>query len=219
MRAWRLTRQQSLLICRMTKIYHMIKKEDAGLLVILFFIIFYFKSSDYFALARYTKCKKEAIYLNPIDTGTKISSLRKERNMTQKDLADKLHVTDKAVSKWERGLNYPDLSILPALAKVLDTSVAEILGLEQNVSDSTIDVISEISNQEKKMMLKILRDYLFLTIILGIGVLIFKLYVFYYGYVWEKYNFVFWIEGILIGLSLTLITNGIRLLRKWIHLL
>lgn len=157
--------------------------------------------------------------MNPIDTGTKISSLRKERNMTQKDLAEKLHVTDKAVSKWERGLNYPDLSILPALAKVLDTSVAEILGLEQNVSDSTIDVISEISNQEKKMMLKILRDYLFLTIILGIGVLIFKLYVFYYGYVWEKYNFIFWIEGILIGLSLTLITNGIRLLRKWIHLL
>ncbi len=41
--------------------------------------------------------------MNQTYTGTKIASLRKEKNMTQKDLAEQLNVTDKAVSKWERG--------------------------------------------------------------------------------------------------------------------
>lgn len=44
--------------------------------------------------------------------GKFIASLRKEKNMTQKDLADKLYVSDRAVSKWERGLNFPDITLL-----------------------------------------------------------------------------------------------------------
>lgn len=41
--------------------------------------------------------------------GSTISNLRKEKNMTQAELANKLNVTDKAVSKWERGISYPDI--------------------------------------------------------------------------------------------------------------
>lgn len=48
-----------------------------------------------------------------------IVELRKEKGMTQQELADKLHITDKAVSKWERGLSYPDITSISKLANIL----------------------------------------------------------------------------------------------------
>ena len=59
--------------------------------------------------------------------GMVISTLRKERNMTQKELAAKLHITDKAVSKWERDLACPDINTLPLLAEQLGVSVDTLL--------------------------------------------------------------------------------------------
>ena len=59
--------------------------------------------------------------------GEFIQTKRKEKNLTQKELASKIGVTDKAVSKWERGLGCPDVSILEILAKELDVSILEIL--------------------------------------------------------------------------------------------
>ena len=59
--------------------------------------------------------------------GATISALRKEKGMTQLDLARQMGVTDKAVSKWERDLSFPDVTSLPKLAEVLDTSVDELL--------------------------------------------------------------------------------------------
>lgn len=152
--------------------------------------------------------------MNQESIGIKISALRKEKHMTQKELAEQLHVTDKAVSKWERGLNYPDLALFPSLAKVLGTSVADLLELEQNTSNHDLDIINEIAKAEQKQTLCMLREYLYLTIVLGIGVILFKLYLSTHGYVWEKYNFVFWVEAILFGVSATLITNGFIFLSK-----
>ena len=60
-------------------------------------------------------------------TGKFISEKRKAINLTQKELADKLHVTDKAVSKWERGLSFPDISILIPLAEILDINLYDLL--------------------------------------------------------------------------------------------
>lgn len=59
--------------------------------------------------------------------GNKIAALRKERNMTQAELAQKMGVTDKAVSKWERELSCPDVSSLPRLAEVFEISVDELM--------------------------------------------------------------------------------------------
>lgn len=56
-----------------------------------------------------------------------IAILRKEAGMTQKQLADRLHVTDRAVSKWERGLSYPDVTLMEPLAAVLGVGVDELL--------------------------------------------------------------------------------------------
>lgn len=59
--------------------------------------------------------------------GAYIAEKRKELGMTQVQLADKLHVTDKAVSKWERGLSYPDVTLLEPLAETLSVSIGELL--------------------------------------------------------------------------------------------
>lgn len=59
--------------------------------------------------------------------GETISTLRREKGMTQKELADMLNITDKAVSKWERGLACPDTQLVPKLAEVLGISVEELM--------------------------------------------------------------------------------------------
>lgn len=58
-----------------------------------------------------------------MDTGHVIAELRREAGYTQRDLADLLNVTDKAVSKWERGICMPDVSLLPKLALLLDVDI------------------------------------------------------------------------------------------------
>lgn len=59
--------------------------------------------------------------------GELIADIRRERGMTQKELADKMNVTDKAVSKWERNLSCPDVNSIPHLAEVLGVSVEELM--------------------------------------------------------------------------------------------
>jgi transcriptional regulator with XRE-family HTH domain len=61
--------------------------------------------------------------------------------MTQKDLADVLHITDKAVSKWERGLCAPDISLLEPLSKALESSIVELIGGERIIKTEYIEEI------------------------------------------------------------------------------
>ena len=66
-------------------------------------------------------------------TGKIISIKRKSMNMTQGELAKKLHITDKAVSKWERGLSFPDISLLIPLSEILNMSLYDLLkGEDEN---------------------------------------------------------------------------------------
>ena len=77
--------------------------------------------------------------------GTMISSLRKEKGMTQLDLAEKMGVTDKAVSKWERDLSFPDISSIPKLAEIFEISVDELMQVKtetkENLSKNKVDEI------------------------------------------------------------------------------
>lgn len=59
--------------------------------------------------------------------GEIISSLRKEKGWTQKNIADELGITDKAVSKWERNLALPDIATIPKLAELLGVGVEELM--------------------------------------------------------------------------------------------
>lgn len=65
--------------------------------------------------------------MNKKTLGMMIASLRKEQGMTQLELAEKMGVTDKAVSKWERDLSCPDVNSLPKLAEVFGISVDELM--------------------------------------------------------------------------------------------
>jgi len=64
------------------------------------------------------------------DIGKRITSLRKSMSMTQEELASKLNITAQAVSKWENRLSLPDISILPELARALNTTIDKIFGNE-----------------------------------------------------------------------------------------
>lgn len=70
--------------------------------------------------------------MDAVKTGTLIAETRKERNLTQKNLAQSLHVSVQAVSKWERGLNFPDIALLEPLAELLGLTVSELLSGERN---------------------------------------------------------------------------------------
>ena len=59
--------------------------------------------------------------------GKRICACRKEKGMTQLELAEKMGVTDKAVSKWERDLSAPDINSIPKLAELLDISVEALM--------------------------------------------------------------------------------------------
>ena len=61
------------------------------------------------------------------ELGQFIAGLRKEKQMTQAELAERLHVTDKAVSRWERGVGYPDINTLEPLADALGVTLTELM--------------------------------------------------------------------------------------------
>lgn len=70
--------------------------------------------------------------MEKVKTGELIKERRKEKGMTQKELAQMLHITDRAVSKWERGLSAPDIALLEPLAEALDVSVLDLINGERS---------------------------------------------------------------------------------------
>lgn len=67
--------------------------------------------------------------------GNLICSLRKEKGMTQRQLADAMNISDKTISKWERGLGCPDVSLLPELSSLLGVDIEKILSGDLSPND------------------------------------------------------------------------------------
>ena len=78
-----------------------------------------------------------------------ISTLRKEKRMTQLELAEKMGVTDKAVSKWERDLSFPDINSIPKLAQIFEVSVDELMQVKtetkENISKNKVEEIVDVA--------------------------------------------------------------------------
>lgn len=95
--------------------------------------------------------------------GAFVQQLRKEQNMTQKELAMQLGITDKAVSKWERGLSCPDISLLIPLAKILGVTTSELLNGEraeeppQEHVENVVEEALEYSGKSRKIRFEKLR--------------------------------------------------------------
>lgn len=64
--------------------------------------------------------------------GKLLYDLRKEKNMTQKQVAELMNISDKTISKWERGMGCPDVSLLPELSQIFGVSIEGILSGELN---------------------------------------------------------------------------------------
>ena len=75
--------------------------------------------------------------------GMMIAELRKEKGLTQLELAEKMGVTDKAVSKWERDLSCPDINSLPNLAEILGVSVDELMQIKKE-AEKPMQSVQEI---------------------------------------------------------------------------
>ena len=75
--------------------------------------------------------------------GTMIAELRKQRGMTQLELAEKMGVTDKAVSKWERDLSCPNINSIPNLAEILGVSVEELMQVKKE-AEAPVSKVAQI---------------------------------------------------------------------------
>ena len=75
--------------------------------------------------------------------GTMIAELRKQHGMTQLELAEKMVVTDQAVSKWERDLSWPDINSLPTLAEILGVCVEELMQIKKE-AEAPVSKVSQI---------------------------------------------------------------------------
>lgn len=113
-------------------------------------------------------------------TGCFIAQLRKELGLTQKELAEKLEVTDKAISRWETGKGLPDTSLLKPLAEIFGVSVGELLS-GKRMDDSQIKsqadhiILESLSYEEIQEKWKGILRYVFWGILVALGGFFFAL--------------------------------------------
>lgn len=113
-------------------------------------------------------------------TGCFIAQLRKELGLTQKELAEKLEVTDKPISRWETGKGLPDTSLLKPLAEIFGVSVGELLS-GKRMDDSQIKnqadhiILESLSYEESQEKWKGILRYVFWGILVALGGFFFAL--------------------------------------------
>lgn len=122
--------------------------------------------------------------MDAIKTGGLIAQVRKEKELTQRALAEKLHVSTQAVSKWERGLSCPDIALLETLAETLDLTVTELLSGQRGEEPKEEVVRDSLRLGETQLRPQIRRwRWLFLlTAALLLSLLLWR------GYVWVRDN-------------------------------
>ena len=108
--------------------------------------------------------------MNQEKTGKFIADCRKSKNFTQEQLAEKLGLSKNAISKWERGLNMPDISIMQELCNILDISLNELFNGESNASDNGI--INYLKEEKKKRKRRLIISIISIILILIISLLL-----------------------------------------------
>lgn len=137
-----------------------------------------------------------------------IKTKRKERKITQEELADKLGVTEKAISRWETGRGTPDISLLIPLAKELKIEVFELLSGEEN-RNITKNIESIIEYEEKSKKIKNKKPFVF-SIIIYLLVIFLLLY-----YLKYTYADVAWGERYLFHLFVTIVFSSMIIFANW----
>lgn len=113
--------------------------------------------------------------MDNVKIGDVIRTARKKKGLTQKDIATHLHITDRAVSKWERGICAPDLALLEPLAEILEISITELITGEEELSKENKEEIElvvketiQYSKQEIGNNKKANRCRMFILFLIGL---------------------------------------------------
>ncbi|MCL2229026.1 MAG: helix-turn-helix domain-containing protein [Firmicutes bacterium] len=115
--------------------------------------------------------------MDNVKIGAFITERRKNKNLTQLDLADKLSVTVQAVSKWECGKCMPDVSILQLLCEILDISINDLLNGEViPLGEKIVQAEKQIVNLLKERQDRIKRTFLGVSIMIGISLVVSALF-------------------------------------------
>lgn len=134
-----------------------------------------------------------------IKIGKFIATCRKNKKITQEQLAEKLSITDRAVSKWERGLSLPDASIMIELCNMLDINVNELLCGEKidmkNYNEKNEELLLELARQEEIKNKKIMTS---------MWVILITNAIFYLGILFLAVNLLE--EGVLLGIVISVST-------------
>ena len=107
-----------------------------------------------------------------------VTNLRKEAGMTQKQVANKLQVTDRAVSKWERGLSYPDITLMEPLSVVLGISVEELLTCQRRETAipepelPALRSVLTITQEEKRIRTQRMRALAWIAIVAALALVV-----------------------------------------------
>ena len=124
--------------------------------------------------------------MNIQNFGKFICSLRKENGLTQIDLAERLNVSDKAISRWENGKNYPDIEILEKLAAELGVGVSELIAckrIENNESAEfeTAKAYLETANDTNRLRKRFRTFLIFLTAFILVFIMLYTCWFAYWG--------------------------------------
>lgn len=116
-------------------------------------------------------------------TGELIADIRKEKQLTQKELAALLHISDTTVSKWERGAGFPDVSMIEPLSRALGISIAELFRGEREAaqgSAATENLLGEVLRAARAEIARKKKKYIFWSVAIGCYALLWAiLFIFY----------------------------------------
>ena len=134
--------------------------------------------------------------------GDFIKELRKEKQLTQKELGEKLNITDKAISKWERGLSFPDIAVLKDLAEFFEIDISELLngerGKKQEIDiekaiQEAIENYKNIEEKKKEKVQKVKKRIGVISIIIFVFALILQIV---YLIIFKRHNYEYVIDAL-----------------------
>lgn len=148
--------------------------------------------------------------------GAFVAGRRREKNMTQADLASKIQVTDKAVSRWERGLGFPDINIIEPLADALEVSVLELMKSERMAANQVTgeEAAEAIADTLNVARLQRRRERRNAFRILGVTAVIVIFLLFIDSMQWQADTIIFTLAGVVFPLFcaagfIALLCNGV----------
>lgn len=150
--------------------------------------------------------------MDNIATGKFITKKRKEQNLTQEQLAERLGVSNKTISKWETGKCMPDYSVIELLCKELNTTLAELMNGEENEKS-----IHTYDNEQMIEMMKEIQSLRNMKILLiGFFLLLMGGTKFVLSQIFGGTDVQDFLSGLMLGISVPEMLIGVFLLGRWL---